>query len=278
MSAGLSDSVQSSASMVFDGDNTDPLDALAKWGGRVGALSRLRPQYHVEWPLGLVISSQAVARLARTHRFLLYHRDAEAVLSASWVEGRHRGRVTDGAPQDPTSAQRVRWQHMFRSELQHFVTTFDAYLHCHVVDGCWKWLESRFSRCKNLRELRQLYDRFAVRAADRCFVGIAVGADDAQSHAEKLQRQVLRCILLCYRSIFRFGTALVINRTQAAQNGGALPEDAFAQLTGHRDYFRKQLRFLIAGLRVASNTAGGMEHMQDLLVRLNFNNYYEQRK
>ena len=155
----LADSVQSNASFVLDDDHTDPLDALAQWGGRVGALSRLRPQYHVEWPLGLVISSQATAQLSRTHRFLIHHRDAEAALSSAWADSRHRGASCICVADDVGALRRVRWQHMYRSELQHFVTTVDAYLHCHVVDGCWRWLQSQIARCQDLRELRQLHAR-----------------------------------------------------------------------------------------------------------------------
>ena len=91
------------------------------------------------------------------------------------------------------------------------------------------------------------------------------------ARSAQLQHQVLSCILTCYRCVFRFSTALATNRAAAEACAGALPEAAFAQLTGQREYFRGQLRFLYTALRMASRSGGGME---DLLMRLNFNGFY----
>ena len=254
----------------------DPLELLSSWGGRVASLSRLRPRYHIEWPIGIAISGRSVALLARVHRFLLCHRDAESVLAASWLATRRRGRAGVG---DAGERARLRWQHVFRAELQHFVGTVDAYLHSQVVDGCWKWFEPQIGGARDLRSLRALHDRYTERCADLCFLrasegGLGGGGGGVAARSAQLQHQVLSCILTCYRCVFRFSTALATNRAAAEACAGALPEAAFAQLTGQREYFRGQLRFLYTALRMASRSGGGMEHMQDLLMRLNFNGFY----
>ena len=160
----------------------------------------------------------------------------------------------------------------------------NRYLHSQVVDGCWRWFEPQISDARDLRALRALHDLYAERCADHCFLRTTDSFGGGESESEsggavrstKLQHQVLSCILTCYRCVFRFSTALASNRSaaEAEDHGGALPEAAFAQLTGQREYFRSQLRFLYTALRMASRSGGGMEHMQDLLMRLNFNGFY----
>ena len=61
-------------------------------------LAYLRLQYVLQWPMGVVISSEALSKYDRLHSFLLCHRHASKTLQELWLMhknvGRGRGAVT----------------------------------------------------------------------------------------------------------------------------------------------------------------------------------------
>jgi len=243
--------------------------------------------YDAEWPLSIVLSTEkCVDGYARVFRFLLRLARMRTVLrdlyaQTSALAGGRTGEL-DWAKQRSCV--------LFRHEVQHFISILHAYLMSQVVDVSWSELSAQIDALED--ELLQEEVGGPRRGRAGAHAPAPSGADAGACFVERLvhvheaylARMKQRCLLdpeqrpvrLLIEDTFQ---RLLDFRTQLERDlaGGASATETYRNVYRMHSAFRRNTEFLYQVLaKVAGESGGkGVAHVRDLLVRLNYNEFFQ---
>ena len=247
-------------------------------------------------PLGIVLNSDAMDQYNLVWRFLLQIKRAKYILEV----GPHNGRQSSGGRNSIGSGRRMQYRddvmndamehdeeddeevvlsaasrqlHHFKivqAEMLHFVTNLHNYVMTRVLHSMWLDLESDLEAADaaglGLDDIIKLHHRYLNSICGHCLLN---------SGAVPARRAVMSCLSLILRFQKRYNA--YVRRGAAPHALGTSGADStqrlLADMASAETEFRKQVRLLLR--MVASITNKGMyPHLEDLMLRLNFNHFY----
>jgi gamma-tubulin complex component 6 len=210
----------------------------------VDALDFLYLQYKVDWPCNIVITDSVLKKYNKVFHLLLQLR------RASWA-------LKNVFTQLQQCEGLERWQmrelQIHRRELQHFVDVMHGYITNQLFYLSWGELEDDLaSKVHSLDDLITAHQNFIDKAIFRCLLSKAVA--------------VMAVIQAIFSSILRFCSTL----TSSAHPS---PQHHYHTMCHTHRKFRETAGLL---MKVISKLVqrGYQPHLEDFLLRLNFNDFY----
>jgi gamma-tubulin complex component 6 len=211
----------------------------------VDALDFLQLQYEVEWPCNVVITEDCLRKYNRVFHLLLQLRRASWTLKTvfSLIE------LCEGLDK-----QQRRQLQIHRHEFQHFVGVMEGYITNQLFYLSWRELEEDLAtKVHSLDDLIRAHQTFIDKAIFRCLLS-------------KKAMAVMKIIQTVFSCILRFSTTL---------SSSALPSPIhlFHSLSRTHRKFRETAGLLMKVI-IKLVERGYQPHLEDFLLRLNFNNFY----
>jgi len=270
----------------FDEEIEATIDAKDKYGIR--ALDALQLDYKTEWPLNLVISPAAITQYNKVFTLLLQIKRAQFLLN----------RIADTSKTTP-----LRGAHefqLFQAELRHFVNNLHLYVMTRVLHSTWTEHKERIASAANIDELFATHTSYIEANLTRALLS----SKGSENRVMQFIRSILGMVLE-FTSVYRHYLELIGIKAERR----ALPEDAapeprdsdseevdgsgdsdddrqaevdaqcaerMAAMDAIRGRFKQQHRLLMMILQ--KKVEKGMQremHLEDMLVRLNYNSYYD---
>lgn len=201
-------------------------------------LDFIEPELKVDWPLNALLSSAEMEGLYGIHRYLFRLRRTLMVYESVWL-GMKKG-VSN-------VANILKWH-----EIRHFLSNYHSYVNSHILGELWPELVSKTKLCKTSpRDLKRYLKAFIGKAQRTCFL------DKASKTLAELMQKLFETVY----EIFHEYTDTTTNR--------------------HADKcwtrFDRTRKFLMRALKSHSCSSPEASASKHLLMRLNYNNFYEQR-
>ncbi|EKX37286.1 hypothetical protein GUITHDRAFT_165517 [Guillardia theta CCMP2712] len=258
----------------------DPRKRKSASDASIFALDGLYISYSVEWPLNLIVNEQSLKTYNNILIFLMQikrakialnadtHADKNAIVKDSESEWEMEELQTrDRIGQDASSAERYGSPNtkylLLRAELRHVVNNLENYIMTQIHGSGSVMMEKEIRKSTNLDQIHSLHLRFLSRMRDRCLLHerAAVVADTA--------RKVLDLALNFSVSYPRYKASL-----QKGEEDWEEMREAEESLDRVSKDFHRCTRLLVVVLsKIVSR--GFHPHLEDLLVRLSFNDYFD---
>ncbi|XP_028664767.2 gamma-tubulin complex component 6 isoform X2 [Erpetoichthys calabaricus] len=216
-------------------------------------LACLELQYKVDWPLNVVITESCMNKYNRIFSFLLQLKHMVWTLHDVWLHLR-RAALVKGAG---GSAQ-FRQLQLYRHEMQHFVKVIQGYIASQILQVSWSEFHQRLTSVGNLEDLYRAHADYLNKAVFRGLL------------TEKAT-PVMNIIHSIFSLILKF-RAQLISQAWRCQQGVAEHPNFGAMHQSYRT-FKHYSHFLFKVVTKLVNR-GYQPHLEDFLLRINFNSYY----
>ncbi|XP_061418726.1 gamma-tubulin complex component 6 isoform X2 [Lethenteron reissneri] len=221
------------------------------------ALNCLQLGYKVDWPLNIVITDSCLTKYNKVFSVMLQLERMVWTLKDVWFH------LKSGAFVKPTihSTQFHQLQ-LFRHEMQHFVKVIQGYIMTQILHVSWSEFQANLKTVKNLDDLHRIHAEYLNTAIFRGLL------------TEKAA-PVMNVIRSIFSLILRFHTQLVSRPWDCLPHGATHPN--FALLRESHQAFKYYSHFLH---KVVTKlvSRGYQPHLEDFLVRINFNSFYTERR
>ncbi|XP_069123682.1 LOW QUALITY PROTEIN: gamma-tubulin complex component 6-like [Argopecten irradians] len=225
-------------------------------------LDCLELRYKVSWPLNIVITDSLINKYSKVFSFMLQLKRTVWVLKDVWYRLKRDAMVhkAGGSPQ-------FRQLQLYRQEMQHFVKVMQGYIANQVIHVTWcEFTEALTNDVHNLDDLHKVHADYLNKAIFRCLLNKKAGA-------------VMKIIQDIFSLILKFRLQLVNAEWRYDKDTGQslkLPESHsnFQSMVASYKAFREYSVFLFKVVNKLS-IRGYQPHLQELLLRLNFNDYYK---
>jgi hypothetical protein len=211
--------------------------------------------YQVQWPICLVITPECMNVYHCIFIFLLKIKRAHAMLRDVWT-------YLKAASQRNLRQHDYRWAtlELIRHEMLHFVNILQEYIINQILDICWKEFNDNLQPTQegcDLDELRRIHEAYLHNALRRCMLN-------------KTGAPVQQIIDKIFQSIEAFRTQLLNICLEKSLS------DEFEAFLAIQKGFQHCAQFLYKIL-VKFNEKGYKPHLQQLIMFINFNEYYAQQ-
>lgn len=207
--------------------------------------------YQVEWPLNVILPTSALSEYSRVFSFLLKMKHVSYVLRDLWTMFQSLGSKLR------SHRRRLRQLQILRLEIQHFVSAMLNSIISQVLQVAWQeLLEKLASGVHTVQGLLEAHQAYLQSCVNRCLL------NEASTPVRNIVFSILSLILKL--------------RYQLLQDDpeSLLSDDRFEDVLKMWRAFRKHTNFLYIVLSKQVEHTGDV-HLQDLLMRLNFNNFYQ---
>ncbi|PXF43115.1 Gamma-tubulin complex component 6 [Gracilariopsis chorda] len=219
-------------------------------------------KYHVEFPLNIIFSEEAMAMYSKISDFFLRVLRAKQSLRSLFVLSRRNSSLYKRSEERLSHNKRLQvaiWNFSWQAE--HFVSIFGGFEMDQVLGTAWDKFKSSWENTDNIWDLRDAHMRFLNVSVRRCLLGekhksvlsVMSGGFDI---VVKIDKQI---ISVCYPDM--------ISAPVETENVIDLLISASASLKRRSMFLTDVLGRLIE--------SGGFPHLEDLLTRLNFNYFYQ---
>ncbi|XP_021351064.1 gamma-tubulin complex component 6-like isoform X2 [Mizuhopecten yessoensis] len=222
-------------------------------------LDCLELRYKVTWPLNIVITDSLISKYSKVFSFMLQLKRTVWVLKDVWYRLKRDAMVHKAG-----GSSHFRQLQLHRQEMQHFVKVMQGYIANQVIHVTWcEFTEALKSDVHNLDDLHKVHSNYLDKAIFRCLLNKKAGA-------------VMKIIQDIFSLILKFRLQLVNAEWQYDEDTGNLAHSNFQSMVASYKAFREYSVFLF---KVVNKLAirGYQPHLQELLLRLNFNDYYKAR-
>ncbi|XP_043569680.1 gamma-tubulin complex component 6 isoform X1 [Chiloscyllium plagiosum] len=219
------------------------------------ALNCLELRYKVNWPLNIVITESCMSKYNKIFSFLLQLKHMFWTLKDVWFHLKRTALVNRSS----NSVQFHQLQ-LYRHEMQHFVKVIQGYIANQILHVTWCEFGHKLSSVGNLDELHRTHAEYLNKGIFRGLL------------TEKAA-PVMNIIHNIFSLILKFRSQLISEAWQY---------DAEKQMTIHPNFtvmqqsyktFKHYSHFLFKVVTKLVNR-GYQPHLEDFLLRINFNNYY----
>ncbi|XP_028414465.1 gamma-tubulin complex component 6-like [Dendronephthya gigantea] len=213
-------------------------------------------RYKIQWPVNIIITENCITKYNRIFAFILRLKRIAWILQDIRYSLKRIDKCASNSPQ-------LRKIHLFRHEMSHFVNDVQGYISNQILHVSWQ--EFLNSLEHNVRNLDDLHD----------------------CHADYLNKSLFRALLnkkaapvmniitdQIFTKVLKFHTQLVSSSWSVDQSSGLVVHPAFSLLCSTYESFKESTCFLLTVINKLVNR-GYQPHLEELLLRLNFNSYYD---
>ncbi|KAI4886263.1 hypothetical protein NFI96_016349 [Prochilodus magdalenae] len=218
------------------------------------SLNCLELRYKVDWPLNIIITDSCMNKYNRLFSFLLQLKHMVWSLSDVWFHLK-RTALVKGAGR----SVQFRQLQLYRHEMQHFVKVIQGYIANQILQVSWSEFTQKLSSPSDLDTIHHTHAEYLNRAIFRALL------------TEKAA-PVMNIIHSIFSLILKFRGQLIAQSWENQQ--GEMVHPSFIAMQQSYNTFKYYSRFLF---KVVSKLVdkGYQPHLEDFLLRINFNNYYK---
>ncbi|XP_044085061.1 gamma-tubulin complex component 6 isoform X2 [Neovison vison] len=203
-------------------------------------LSCLELRYKVDWPLNVVLTEGCLSRYSGIFSFLLQLKLMMWTLKDVCFHLKRAALVSRAA-----SSVQFRQLQLFKHEMQHFVKVTQGYIANQILHVTWCEFRARLAQVGDLEDIQR-------------------------AHAEYLHKAVFRIFSL----VLKFRSQLISQPWVPAGGPRGAQHPNFALMQQSYRTFKYYSHFLFKVVTKLVNR-GYQPHLEDFLLRINFNNYYQ---
>ncbi|XP_078091688.1 gamma-tubulin complex component 6 [Mustelus asterias] len=218
-------------------------------------LNCLELRYKVNWPLNIVITESCMSKYNKIFSFLLQLKHMFWTLKDVWFHLKRTALVNRSS----NSAQLHQLQ-LYRHEMQHFVKVIQGYIANQILHVTWCELGHKLSSVGNLDELHRTHAEYLNKGIFRGLL------------TEKAA-PVMNIIHNIFSLILKFRNQLISQAWQYDADKQMTMHPNFAVMQQSYKTFKHYSHFLFKVVTKLVNR-GYQPHLEDFLLRINFNNYY----
>ncbi|CAL9696549.1 unnamed protein product [Knipowitschia caucasica] len=218
------------------------------------SLNCLELRYKVDWPLNIIITDSCMNKYNRLFSFLLQLKHMVWSLRDVWFHLK-RTAVVKGAG----GSVQFRQLQLYRHEMQHFVKVIQGYLSSQILQVSWSEFITKLCSATDLDAIHLLHADYLNRAIFRGLL-----TDKAAP--------VMNIIHSIFSLILKFRAQLIALPWERHQGEAVHP--SFIAMQQSYNTFKYYSHFLFKVVTKLVNR-GYQPHLEDFLLRINFNNYYK---
>ncbi|XP_034444422.1 gamma-tubulin complex component 6 isoform X3 [Hippoglossus hippoglossus] len=218
------------------------------------SLNCLELRYKVDWPLNIIITDSCMNKYNRLFSFLLQLKHMVWSLRDVWFHLK-RTALVKGAGR----SVQFRQLQLYRHEMQHFVKVIQGYIANQILQVSWSEFTAKLATASDLDAIHRTHADYLNRAIFRGLL------------TEKAA-PVMNIIHSIFSLILKF-RAQLIAQPWDSQHGEAV-HPSFIAMQQSYNTFKYYSHFLFKVVTKLVNR-GYQPHLEDFLLRINFNNYYK---
>ncbi|XP_048863547.1 gamma-tubulin complex component 6 isoform X2 [Brienomyrus brachyistius] len=218
------------------------------------ALQCLELCYKVDWPLNIIITDSCMDKYNRLFSFLLQLKHMVWTLRDVWFHLK-RAALVKGAGQ----STQFRQLQLYRHEMQHFVKVIQGYIANQILQVSWSEFTHKLANISDLDSIHRTHADYLNRAIFRGLL------------TEKAA-PVMNIIHSIFSLILKFRAQLIAQPWSNQQGEAVHP--SFVAMQQSYNTFKYYSHFLFKVVTKLVNR-GYQPHLEDFLLRINFNNYYK---
>ncbi|XP_029008837.1 gamma-tubulin complex component 6 isoform X2 [Betta splendens] len=218
------------------------------------SLNCLELRYKVDWPLNIIITDSCMNKYNRLFSFLLQLKHMVWSLRDVWFHLK-RTALVKGAGR----SVQFRQLQLYRHEMQHFVKVIQGYIANQILQVSWSEFTAKLATASDLDAIHRTHADYLNRAIFRGLL------------TEKAA-PVMNIIHSIFSLILKFRAQLIAQAWDSQQGEAVHP--SFIAMQQSYNTFKYYSHFLFKVVTKLVNR-GYQPHLEDFLLRINFNNYYK---
>ncbi|KAL2775425.1 gamma-tubulin complex component 6 [Daubentonia madagascariensis] len=219
-------------------------------------LSCLELRYKVDWPLNLVITESCLSKYSGIFSFLLQLKLMMWTLKDICFHLKRTALVSHMA-----SSVQFRQLQLFKHEMQHFVKVIQGYIANQILHVTWCEFRARLAAVRDLEDIQRAHAEYLHKAVFRGLL------------TEKAA-PVMNIIHSVFSLVLKFRSQLMAQAWGPAGGPRGAEHPNFALMQQSYSTFKYYSHFLFKVVTKLVNR-GYQPHLEDFLLRINFNNYYQ---
>ncbi|XP_031208294.1 gamma-tubulin complex component 6 isoform X1 [Mastomys coucha] len=219
-------------------------------------LSCLELRYKVDWPLNIVITESCLNKYSGIFSFLLQLKLMMWTLKDICFHLKRTALVSHTA-----GSVQFRQLQLFKHEMQHFVKVIQGYIANQILHVSWCEFRARLAVVGDLEEIQRAHAEYLHRAVFRGLL------------TEKAA-PVMNIIHSIFSLVLKFRSQLISQNWGPATGPRGAEHPNFPLMQQSYSTFKYYSHFLFKVVTKLVNR-GYQPHLEDFLLRINFNNYYQ---
>nr|XP_021588719.1 gamma-tubulin complex component 6 isoform X2 [Ictidomys tridecemlineatus]XP_040132322.1 gamma-tubulin complex component 6 isoform X1 [Ictidomys tridecemlineatus] len=219
-------------------------------------LSCLELRYKVDWPLNIVITENCLSKYSGIFSFLLQLKLMMWTLKDICFHLKRTALVSHTA-----GSVQFRQLQLFKHEMQHFVKVTQGYIANQILHVSWCEFRARLATVGNLEEIQRAHAEYLHKAVFRGLL------------TEKAA-PVMNIIHSIFSLVLKFRSQLISQAWGPASGPQGAEHPNFALMQQSYSTFKYYSHFLFKVVTKLVNR-GYQPHLEDFLLRINFNSYYQ---
>uniref|UniRef100_A0A8C5V9C0 Gamma-tubulin complex component 6 n=1 Tax=Microcebus murinus TaxID=30608 RepID=A0A8C5V9C0_MICMU len=219
-------------------------------------LSCLELRYKVDWPLNMVITESCLGKYSGIFSFLLQLKLMMWTLKDVCFHLKRTALVSHMA-----SSVQFRQLQLFKHEMQHFVKVIQGYIANQILHVTWCEFRARLAAVRDLEDIQRAHAEYLHKAVFRGLL------------TEKAA-PVMNIIHSVFSLVLKFRSQLMAQAWGPAGGPRGAEHPNFALMQQSYSTFKYYSHFLFKVVTKLVNR-GYQPHLEDFLLRINFNNYYQ---
>ncbi|XP_047405022.1 gamma-tubulin complex component 6 isoform X2 [Sciurus carolinensis] len=219
-------------------------------------LSCLELRYKVDWPLNIVITESCLSKYSGIFSFLLQLKLMMWTLKDVCFHLKRTALVSHTA-----GSVQFRQLQLFKHEMQHFVKVTQGYIANQILHVSWCEFRARLATVGDLEEIQRAHAEYLHKAVFRGLL------------TEKAA-PVMNIIHSIFSLVLKFRSQLISQAWGPASGPRGAEHPNFALMQQSYNTFKYYSHFLFKVVTKLVNR-GYQPHLEDFLLRINFNNYYQ---
>ncbi|XP_012289803.2 gamma-tubulin complex component 6 isoform X3 [Aotus nancymaae] len=219
-------------------------------------LSCLELRYKVDWPLNVVITEGCLSKYSGVFSFLLQLKLMMWALKDICFHLKRTALLSHMA-----SSVQFRQLQLFKHEMQHFVRVIQGYIANQILHVTWCEFRARLATVGDLEQIRRAHSEYLHKAVFRGLL------------TEKAA-PVMNIIHSVFSLVLKFRSQLISQAWVPAGGPQGAEHPNFALMQQSYNTFKYYSHFLFKVVTKLVNR-GYQPHLEDFLLRINFNNYYQ---
>uniref|UniRef100_A0A8D0L1V1 Gamma-tubulin complex component 6 n=1 Tax=Sphenodon punctatus TaxID=8508 RepID=A0A8D0L1V1_SPHPU len=220
------------------------------------ALSCLELRYKVDWPLNIVITESCMMKYNKIFSFLLQLKHMVWTLKDVWFHLKRTALVNRAS-----NSVQFRQLQLYKHEMQHFVKVIQGYIANQILHVTWCEFGNKLSSVGNLEEIHRTHAEYLNKAIFRGLL------------TEKAA-PVMNIIHSIFSLILKFRSQIISQAWSFDAGKQMAVHPNFGLMQQSYNTFKYYSHFLFKVVTKLVNR-GYQPHLEDFLLRINFNNYYK---
>ncbi|XP_026524780.1 gamma-tubulin complex component 6 [Notechis scutatus] len=220
------------------------------------ALTCLDLRYKVDWPLNIVITENCMNKYNKIFSFLLQLKHMVWTLKDVWFHLKRTALVKHAS-----NSVQFRQLQLYKHEMQHFVKVIQGYIANQILHVSWCEFGNKLSSVGNLEEIYRTHAEYLNKAIFRGLL------------TEKAA-PVMNIIHSIFSLILKFRSQLISQSWNFDSSKHVAVHPNFGLMQQSYNTFKYYSHFLFNVVTKLINR-GYQPHLEDFLLRINFNNYYK---